>query len=160
MTTLKQFAICILTVLALYSCGEKEKITTPPIERAEMLMNGKWKLTEAYSNTEKNGVYNSYDLYNALPDCEKDNILKFSNKNEVEEDQGATKCNPADSQVIIEERWALVGNSALEFINLDLDTARGANILELSDELLHLRMAGTLGDGTKFEDTYKYKKVQ
>lgn len=158
-STLRNITFIALTATTLSSCRPKEEIKDP-IPRAEMLMNGRWKLVEAYSNTEKNGERHSYDIFNNLPDCEKDNILKFNNMNLIEEDQGAMKCNPADSQVIIEVHWALVGNSAFEFINKNLDSASGGHILELSDELLHLRMIGTRADSTYYEDTYKYEHLQ
>lgn len=148
----------LLAATSLYACGEKEELKDP-IPRAEMLMKGRWKLIEAYSNTEKNGEHNTYDIFNNLPECEKDNILKFNDHNLIEEDQGAMKCNPDDPQVIEKIHWALVGNSALEFINKEYDTATGGHILELSDELLHIRMTGTQADSTYFENTYKYEHL-
>src|SRR5262245_60169926 len=148
-TALKNITVFLFITSLLYSCKEKEP-TQEPIDRAQMLMTGRWKLVEAYSNTETNGVHNTYDIFNDLPECEKDNILKFNSNSDIEEDQGAVKCHPADSQIMIKERWALIGNSALEFINEYYDTARGMNILELSDELLHLRFIGIAADSTNF----------
>lgn len=150
--------LLLLISAGLYSC-KKEKTDPPRVERAAMLTNGRWKLIEAYANTEKNGTLYTYDIFDNLPECEKDNILKFNSNNNIEEDQGSIKCHPTDSQIIIRERWALVGNSALEFINVNFDTARGMNILELSDELLHLRLIGTGADSTNFEETYKYEHL-
>lgn len=153
--SLRNITIALLFTTFLYSCRQKDK--DPVVERGQMLMNTRWKLVEAYANREKNGVHTTYDIFNNLPECKKDNILRFNGNSTIEEDQGSMKCHPNDSQVVVEENWALVGNSVLEFINPNLDTARYMNILELSDELLHLRYIGRYADSTNFEETYKYE---
>lgn len=158
-STLRNIAFTVLALSSLYSCGPKEEVKDP-IPRADMLKKGRWKLIEAYSNTEKNGEYKTYDIYNTLPECEKDNILKFNDTNYIEEDQGAIKCDSLGPQVVVKLYWALVGNSALEFIDREMDTAIGGHILELSDELLHIRLIGTTTDSTYFENTYKYEHLQ
>jgi hypothetical protein len=155
--SLRNITIALFFTSFLYSCRQEN--TDPVVERGKMLTNGRWKLVEAYANREKNGVHTTYDIFNNLPECEKDNILKFNSNSVIEEDQGNMKCHPNDSQVIIRENWALVGNSVLEFINPNLDTARYMSILELSAELLHLRYTGRSADSTNFEETYKYEPL-
>ena len=54
---------------------------------------GKWKMT-GY-------IHNGIDVYGtAVPSCIIDNIITFSNTNSVTVDEGLTRCNPTDPQIL------------------------------------------------------------
>jgi hypothetical protein len=126
---------------------------------SEMLKGGNWKLVEAYSSKNKDGVHNTEDIYATLQDCEKDNIIIFDKESNVTLDEGPTKCNEFDLQTRVNQKWVLVSNTQIEFTNLPLKTTYEATIVQLSETTLYIRVTGTEPDGTYFENSFKYEKV-
>lgn len=124
-----------------------------------MLTESGWMLIEAYSNTQKDSVYNTIDLYALMADCEKDNITFFATDHKVAIHSEGIKCYDTEPLIITPREWVLISNSEMEFTEILQKRTYTAIIIELSEELLHYRVSGTKADGTSFEDTYKYKKV-
>lgn len=124
-----------------------------------MLTESGWQLIEAYSNTEKDNVQKTIDLYAAMEDCDKDNITFFSPDHKVTIHAKGIKCYDSEPAMVTPKEWVLISNSELEFTEILPERTYTAIIFELSEELLHFRVSGTRGDGTHFEDTYKYRKA-
>lgn len=124
-----------------------------------MLTESGWLLIEAYSNTQKDTVYKTIDLYAAMADCEKDNITYFALDHKVTIHSEGIKCYDSEPLIVTPREWVLISNSELEFTEILQKRTYKAIIIELSEELLHYRASGTKSDGTIFEDTFKYKKI-
>lgn len=158
MQLLKQITIIALFCCAISSCG-REKEVVKQKSKYDLLTQNNWLLVEAYSNTEKNGEHKTEDLYNQLDSCEKDDLVIFSKDYKVTLDQGPVKCFASTPQKIVKEKWILVSNTQLEFIDIFSEAKYEANIILLSETILHLRLTGTETDGTKYERTFKYEKA-
>lgn len=148
------FSACIFS-----SCRPDQK-PAPGKSRSQMLTEAGWLLIEAYSNTEKDSVHQTIDLYGAMQDCEKDNITFFSTDHKVTIYSEGVKCYDTEPTKVTPREWVLISNSELELTEILQKRTYTAMILELSEELLHYRVKGTKTDNTNFEDTYKYKKVR
>jgi hypothetical protein len=147
-----------LLVLFFASCT-KGSDPLPGKTPSEILKGGHWKLVEAYSNTSKDGVNETKDVYAQLQDCKKDNVIIFDNESKLTLDEGATKCSEFDPQTKVNETWVLVSNDRIEFTNVIFESKYEASIVRLSETVLFLRTTGTQNDGTYFENSFKYEKV-
>ena len=82
------FMIALIFFMSIASCkkGEATGAIYNPIV-------GKWKMT-AY-------IHNGVEVYGTgVPTCITDNIIAFSNTNIVTSDEGLSKCNASDPQIL------------------------------------------------------------
>lgn len=158
MGLLKTMSVVALMPLLLFSC-RKTVEPVPQRTKSQMLTEGSWRLVEAYTNTEKDGVYNTEDIYAELDECEKDDFISFAKEKKLVLDRGAVKCDQAEPQTSVSQEWVLVSNTQIELTNVLQQNSYEVTILELTETTLHLRVTGTEQDGTHFETTYKYKKL-
>lgn len=97
------FALAIVA-LTLSSCKKDESITptsTAEPTKKDFLVNGEWIL--------KSSVVNGDDVTSLLEDCVKDNISIFKADGIYISDEGATKCDPNDKQVV-KGKWEFKDN--------------------------------------------------
>jgi hypothetical protein len=87
-------------LLIMFSCTHK---SDPQPSQATLLV-GTWKLTALTGNNQ--------DAYSTLQDCEKDNLTIFGKDGTYTENEGATKCNQTDPQVIQTGTWSLIENAS------------------------------------------------
>ena len=80
-------------MLLLAACNKKDTAASKTV----LLTSGTWKLTAVVSDNDANGTYETDDFATFSP-CFTDNILSFSASSIVTQDEGPTKCNPADPQ--------------------------------------------------------------
>ena len=159
MGSLKALLFFCLLSSALFSC-KKEQKAIPVKSQYQLLTQGSWVLVEAYTNTEKDGVHATQDIYGNMDDCQKDDIVTFTKDgHEVLVDQGPLKCDVASPQTSVNQTWVLVSNTQIELTHLVFETSYEAKILELSETVLLIRVYGTWSDGTSFETTYKYNRA-
>lgn len=82
-----------------------------PKSASEILTGRSWVVTSVHEEIGK-GV--AIDSYSSLPDCYKDNQLKFNGGRELIYDEGKTKCDPQDPQSI-KGTWSLTnGDKTLD----------------------------------------------
>jgi hypothetical protein len=157
--SLRKLPAAVMLLAISFSACEKE---TQQINKSKtaLLTEGSWRLTEAYSDTEENGVPHTINVYDSLESCEKDNLTIFGTDNKVTIDEGPTKCDEFDPQKWSIEKWVLVSNTQLELTDIHSSARYEATILELSETRLHIRVSGTADDGNRFRNSFKYEKVQ
>lgn len=101
MKPLTKLCICLaLTGYGLLFPGCKKEKTEPepePIQatNTERLTGRNFKMTAATIDPPVLGVT---DYYAQMPDCEKDNLIRFDTPDIFKEDEGPTKCNTNDPQ--------------------------------------------------------------
>lgn len=103
--TIKNITIALsLLLVTLFSCNKSETVVTPKTKTEFLAGTGSksWKNTKAIA---ADGSF-TLDLVNSQPTCVVDNILTFSTTKTYEIREGATKCNSADPDLILEANWS------------------------------------------------------
>lgn len=143
-------ALCLLVAgMAFSGCSDKKDDpapTTPAPEptKTELLTGKNWKLTAMTSDPAINwgtGGAMVTDLYAQMSACDKDDISVFNVNNTYTDDEGATKCDPADPQTT-SGTW--VFNTTQTIITLD--GTDSYNIEALSSSSLKINQV--YNDGT------------
>ncbi len=76
----------------------------------ESLVVGKWKLTTHKITVPQLGRLGQFDLLDTMETCKRDDLTEFTTEFTLFCNQGATKCNEADSQRTYRGNWKLVEN--------------------------------------------------
>ena len=121
---MKKLAMILFTAaVALSSCSKDDDDNNnnpsgPVINTANLTVKP-WKATGL--------TIGGADFWSIAEECEKDNIYTFKTDNTYIEDEGATKCDSGDPQIIVTSTWSLINNNTR--LVYDGDTA---TIKELS----------------------------
>ncbi len=123
--------LTLMTAMA--SMNACKKSDTADDTRTQFLTKSAWKVVA--SRKQKNGG-SWTDTYSSLSACQRDNTVTFSTTGSIVFDEGATKCNSTDSQVIPTGPWRFTANEtkiemsyigqnlSLEIIQLDAITLK------------------------------------
>ncbi len=139
MKTLNAIIYAIACIVLISSCKKDDE--TPSVSKAELLAG---KTSKAWRKTA--GKENGSDYYTTLPTCYKDDITVFSANKNFEFNEGATKCDSGDPQIIEADTWEFKSNETI--INV-FET--DYKILELTNTTLRVSYTD---DGDQYEDTY------
>jgi hypothetical protein len=96
------------------SCSKKDSSV---VSKKELLTSGSWKLAAVTADEDANGTY-EIDKFATFSNCYKDNYYTFGNNGVLELNEGATKCNPGDTQTL-SGTWQLTQNETHLMINSD-----------------------------------------
>ncbi|MDH7462280.1 hypothetical protein QEG73_13360 [Chitinophagaceae bacterium 26-R-25] len=140
----KRAAIIVLTVAVIAGCKKENSAPT----KTQLLTSGSWKLTSEYFDVavDMNGDgHVENEVINVLPSCFTDNITIFKEDGTVIRDEGLSKCDPNDPQVIETTKWRfsefetkiLIGDPGYEDVG---------QLVELSATVLMIKV-GTPGSG-------------
>jgi len=127
------------TALFVTSCDkEKDKVEEPKAKtKTELITAGKWQMSAGTLTMNNMGVDTTYDLFADMEACEKDDFMTFGTDGKGAEDEGATKCDPADDQTT-SGTWKFYENETKLIITVD-DDADTADIIELTETTLKLK---------------------
>jgi hypothetical protein len=105
-------ALAISGLILVAACKKKEDTTTTVTKtKKENLQDGKWQITSmpvTYTYTTPFGTQTqSYNNYDSMMSCDKDDFTFFKSWGKVYMDQGATKCNTSDPQIDSTATWTL-----------------------------------------------------
>ena len=100
--TINLFALLLAMTGAItfYSCKKDKADNNTAKTNTELIMTGSWKLV-AYTINPALSANGETNLYTNWPACRKDDFHTFKTNTVVEVNHGATKCSPADPQIII-----------------------------------------------------------
>lgn len=124
---MKQLTAVILATLILFLSACKKDDSVPTNTD---LISRAWKYTAL---TAVSGAI-TVDVLQQMEACEKDNLLRFKSDKTFTDEEGATKCNATDPQIINSGKWAFNANETK--LVLDGDSVQ---IVSLSATKLHLR---------------------
>lgn len=98
-----------LSALLIFSGIESCKKSDPPAPKSKttLLTQGSWKTVKEETKT---GTGAWIDVTGSIQACDKDNIFIFRTNTTFEENEGATKCNPGDPQIIGTGNWSFGNN--------------------------------------------------
>lgn len=127
--------VLVAAMVAISSCKKDEDNSSTPSNNAskkELLTAKKWKATGL--------TLGGTDFWSQIDACEKDNINTFKTDGVYIQDEGATKCDPSDPQIITTSTWTFIDNDTK--LVYDGDTAK-INELSASKMVLQSDFLGT-----------------
>ncbi|HEV8285275.1 MAG TPA: DUF5004 domain-containing protein [Chitinophagaceae bacterium] len=133
------FIIC----LALLSSCKKDKDKEP----AKTLV-GKWK---QIAGTYSPAYYGETDYFSSYPPCDKDDIIEFKSDNTYELNEGATKCDASDPQILITGNYSV--NTDFTTLNILGQTVN----IELTTNSLKVTTPFT-DNGVTYTDVSSYRR--
>lgn len=146
MKKLTLFALSFALLSGIVSCDNDNKKEDPaPTGKTALLTSKKWRMI-AYT-TLQDGATTSTDVYVVLPECFKDDFLKFNADKTSTLNEGEIKCK-SDSPQSVSTTWDFNSDQTQLII---ANAPAVADILELSSSTLKLQYK-TLG--TAFIYTY------
>ena len=98
----------LVVMLLLLSIGCKKSENTTSSSKKDLLISGSWKIAAVVADEDANGSYET-DRFATFTDCYKDNFLIFKSNGELEGNEGPTKCDAADQQIMTTS-WQLTQN--------------------------------------------------
>lgn len=115
-------------LLSAPACNKDDEDVAPT---KTQLVSKTWKITElkVTIGTEV------FDSLSVLPACALDNVVKILANGSYTYEEGATKCDPSDPQVVFSGNWSFQSNETK--INLDGDIW---DVVVLSPTLLKIRI--------------------
>lgn len=161
-TTNKIITMSLMVLgMAISGCSDKKDdpapTPTPAPEptKTELLTGKNWKMTAFTSNPAINWDGSGTmvtDVYAQMSSCDKDDISVFNVNNTYTDDEGATKCDPADPQTT-SGTWVFNPTQTI----LTLDGTDSYNIEALSSSSLKLNQV--YNDGTtNYTFTFTFTK--
>ncbi len=111
MKSTKAFALLIVLIITFVGCKKNSSNKS----KTELLTQKAW----IQSNSEIKSGTSDWSIdpnWTYTPSCEKDDNVVLKADGTFEKNEGATKCNPSDSQVYITGVWSLLndGNTLVE----------------------------------------------
>jgi Lipocalin-like domain len=135
-----QIVLSILAVFAVFAVSCKKDKT-----KVELLTEKAWLTTAIAVNPGiPAGNEKITDLFAQFQPCVNDNILTFSSDKTYSEEEGATKCNSSDSQMVEMGKWSFnEGETVLTKVGTD-KTTRTFDLIELNATTLKMSEAKSL----------------
>ena len=149
------YLIALIAVIEIFFSCKKENDESTGKTKTELLTSGSWKYTACIISP----AYDYYgngnpvtDIYAIMEPCEKDDFETFKTNGIWEYNNGPTKCDPSNPQIIYSEPWSFTSNEAKVMVGTVECT-----ILELTETTLKLRYSfEDAGVIYTEEDTYKH----
>lgn len=142
---MKKLSILFLFAAAsiLSSCSKDDDNNTggggtTPVTNTSKLCNKDWKIVSIVSG----GV----DLTSFLPACQLDNLTRFLTDGTLNNDEGATKCDPNDPQTT-PGTWAWAANETKLIVDTDTTTV-------VTNNGTTLKLSADDGQGGTYEITF------
>jgi hypothetical protein len=87
-----------------------------------------------------------------MDECTKDNLIKFNADKSLTRDEGASKCDPSDPQIITDSNWTF--NSDESSVNIDGGELK---LIELTEQIFATEANDEI-DGVQYTYSIKYSK--
>ena len=147
-------AFFLIAMVGIVSC-KKDRDDIGSKTKTELLTTGTWKYTSCIISP----AYDYYGNGNAVTDifaimqpCEKDDFEEFHTNGIWEYNEGPTKCDPSNPQIIYSEPWSFTANETKVIVG-----GVECTILELTETTLKLRYSFEDAGVTYTEvDTYRH----
>jgi hypothetical protein len=99
--------ISLACLYTLVGCNSSK--VTPSIDTQLLALPNGWKISSA---TVSPAIGGETDFLKTMPACSKDNLIFFKKDGSYKTDEGSTKCDPSDPQVI-EGTWSFISTKNL-----------------------------------------------
>ncbi|MEA3427315.1 MAG: lipocalin family protein [Bacteroidota bacterium] len=148
--------IAILIFLINTGCskgGDSSTTPTPTTSKVTLLTSSDWGIAGIQHKAVSASVWT--DDYAGLTACVKDNKVVYRANGTYESNEGATKCNPSDPQILETGTWSLTTNETI----LVVQATNGNQIYNATIETLttnSLIISFTKVDASNVTQQYKY----
>ncbi|MCF8459064.1 MAG: lipocalin family protein [Bacteroidales bacterium] len=134
MKTLKTLILIAIagSFLIVSSC---KKDDDDPVNKKATLTANSWKLSAM--TVDPAFPFIGSNIYLWLEDCSKDDLMTFNENGTYTNDEGATKCDDADPQIVEQGSWAF-NTDETQLIMTDSDTTYTNTIVSLSSSKLKM----------------------
>lgn len=145
-----------LLMLAFFSCNkDSDNNANTTKTKTELLTTGTWKYTACIVSPALDyyGTGNPVtDIFAIMQACEKDDFEVYKTNGIWEYNEGPTKCDPGNPQVVYSEPWSFAANETKVIVG-----GVECTILELTETTLKLRYS-FVDSGVTYteEDTYRH----
>lgn len=136
-TTLKLLPFLFLVLFTANSCKKKNDQKS----KTQLITERDWRMSELREKTSPATTWDN--LLAGARACDLDDRYVFKINNSYENNEGPTKCNSSDPQVIDTGTWALIDSET----KFSLD-GENFTILELTNDKLSLQYIETIGGTT------------
>jgi hypothetical protein len=117
MKLFKTGALTLICSAAIFAACKKDKdnSSTPatPKTAKDYLAEGKWQIESQLTTEIINGVSHTYNEYDSMAACDKDDILTFGTNGRVYSDDNTNKCGGSKPQIDSTGTWSLPGDTKL-----------------------------------------------
>lgn len=131
--TLATFAVVSSIIIA--ACSKDDNNT--PQSAEAILTTNRWQLTAATATIPGSTI--TFNAYDTIPACIKDNFYIFASGGTVTIDEGASKCDESDPQTTTGNWQLLNNNTQLKTIDPITGGNTVANVVKLSSSSLVLQ---------------------
>ena len=153
---MRNITLCLVGSLLLLSVTSCQKSSTPAAKsRTELISSSGWKVTkEEY----KVGTGPWLDDTGSYAACELDNVYLIKSNGTYEQNEGATKCSPADPQIIETGTWVfLVNETQLKVTSTGSPSSDTFSIDQLDNNTIILSSSEIIGAITYYyRTTFKH----
>jgi len=149
----KKAAIIVLTVAVIAGCKKDDSAPT----KTDLLTSGSWRLTASHVDpaidANGDGVVEN-DIFAVAPSCFRDNLITFKSDGTYVVDEGATKCDPSDPQIMESSNWKFTDNESKIMIG-EPGSEETGQLLQLSSTVLQIKIVIDDGaSGINLTQTY------
>jgi hypothetical protein len=152
----KFLLLALAASFTLSSCSKDDdedvKPVPAPTTKTDLLTNKYWTLTGDILNASWSPT--PIDYYGQMNKCEKDNYMLLSRDNKLIIDEGDTKCDPDDSQIVAAGTWTLANREKKLIISYPPRLIE-YEILTLTESQLVLK-AAYIGSSSSSVNTLTY----
>jgi hypothetical protein len=140
----------------LYGDNDNKQIPKPETvakpTKTQLISSKNWKMIKTTYSL--NGAP-EVDFTGSYPSCALDNLYRFDANGNYSENEGTTKCDPADPKIISTGTWRFTKNDA------KLKITKGTNVTEMDIAELNstkiVLKAGRINQGTPYITTVTYR---
>jgi hypothetical protein len=136
--------LAVIVVVGVFSCKKSNDKS-----KTELLTQAGWRQTAGEMKAGTAGTWQADPSFTSMSACDKDNITLFKTDATFEVNEGATKCNAADPQVVYTGTWAFQNNETTISV-----LGQSAGVEQLTEATLVITYSDTIG-GT----TYYYRET-
>ncbi|MDH7462279.1 lipocalin family protein [Chitinophagaceae bacterium 26-R-25] len=151
----KRAVLVILAVAVIVGCKKDDKNNGS--SKTQLITSGNWKVTSDYYDPAVDwdgDGHTENEVFSLYSACDKDDILVFKTDGSLTFDEGASKCDPSDPQVIETTSWKFSNNETVLLVGPS-GSETSVQLLELSSTTLKIKVPFT-AQGVNYTETTTY----
>jgi len=156
----KTLILILAAGFAAFTACEKDNDSEPK-SKTSLLTSDSWKMTTATVDPaiDWDGFGTMVtNIFSQMPACSKDDIITFKSNGTYVNEEGPSKCDPSDPDVIDTGTWTFNSDESKIVINDGEGSTMDANIVELTKTTMKITYDLVLDVTYTFTETYSISK--
>jgi len=129
------YTLLALLLFAFVGCKKDSASPSSNSSKTSIITSKSWRVTNLKVSL---GSVVLLDQLQGMPACELDNVIKFATAGTYSVEEGATKCDPSDPNIVDNGTWKLESNETK--FNLD---GEQLDVVEISSNIIKLKTTVT-----------------